>query len=196
MAKKKFYAVRKGITIGVFESWSECQAATAGYSNAEFKSFSTLEEAESYIKNESPVVNNANAESFELNTTKVIAYVDGSYDDKLKKYAFGCVILTPSGETIKEHGNGENPASLAIRNVAALIHQCLVVQKVRHTCHQQRHPYHMAVLDHTLVHGCPADDFVPSGQVLVCQAFHVLCKRRILPGHGASGKSKQVGTCS
>lgn len=118
MAKKKFYAVRKGITIGVFESWSECQAATAGYSNAEFKSFSTLEEAESYIKNESPVVNNANAESFELNTTKVIAYVDGSYDDKLKKYAFGCVILTPSGETIKEHGNGENPASLAIRNVA------------------------------------------------------------------------------
>ena len=118
MAKKKFYAVRKGITIGVFESWSECQAATAGYSNAEFKSFSTLEEAERYIKNESPVVNNANAESFELNTTKVIAYVDGSYDDKLKKYAFGCVILTPSGETIKEHGNGENPASLAIRNVA------------------------------------------------------------------------------
>ena len=36
----------------------------------------------------------------------------------MKKYAFGCVILTPSGETIKEHGNGENPASLAIRNVA------------------------------------------------------------------------------
>lgn len=44
--------------------------------------------------------------------------MDGSYDDNLKKYSFGCIILTPSGDTIKESGNGENPASLAIRNVA------------------------------------------------------------------------------
>lgn len=49
---------------------------------------------------------------------KVIAYVDGSYDDKLKKYAFGCIFLLPSGEQIEKSGNGENPESLAIRNVA------------------------------------------------------------------------------
>lgn len=53
-----------------------------------------------------------------VSETKVIAYVDGSYEDKLKKYSFGCIILTPSGEIIKESGNGNNPASLAIRNVA------------------------------------------------------------------------------
>jgi len=53
-----------------------------------------------------------------MNPTKLVAYVDGSYDDKIKKYSFGCILLTPSGETIKECGNGDNPASLAIRNIA------------------------------------------------------------------------------
>ena len=49
MVKKKYYAVRKGLTIGIFETWAECQAATTGYSNAEYKSFSSIEEAQSYI---------------------------------------------------------------------------------------------------------------------------------------------------
>lgn len=49
---------------------------------------------------------------------QVIAYVDGSYQDKLKKYAFGCVFLLPSGEILEKRGSGDNPASLAIRNVA------------------------------------------------------------------------------
>ena len=57
-------------------------------------------------------------ESLSIQSTKVIAYVDGSYDDAIKKYSFGCVILTPLGETIKEYGNGDNPDSLALRNVA------------------------------------------------------------------------------
>ena len=115
MAKKKFYAVRKGLRTGIYENWQECQAVIDGYSNAEYKSFSTREEAEQYMgvnccinEGEMPAVSE----------TKVIAYVDGSYEDKLKKYSFGCIILTPSGEIIKESGNGNNPASLAIRNVA------------------------------------------------------------------------------
>lgn len=121
MVKKKYYAVRKGLTIGIFETWAECQAATTGYSNAEYKSFSSIEEAQSYIDksdNISAPLNEQSVESFDIPSNKVIAYVDGSYDDKIKKYAFGCVILTPSGDNIKESGNGDNPASLAIRNVA------------------------------------------------------------------------------
>ena len=35
MAKKKIYAVRKGHKTGLFDSWAECQKATAGYSGAE-----------------------------------------------------------------------------------------------------------------------------------------------------------------
>jgi ribonuclease HI len=43
--------------------------------------------------------------------------VDGSYDDSIKKYAFGCVFLLPDGRIFTEFGNGDNPQSLAQRNV-------------------------------------------------------------------------------
>lgn len=45
----KVYAVKKGNKTGIFENWSECQAATKGFSGAEFKSFTTIEEAEAYL---------------------------------------------------------------------------------------------------------------------------------------------------
>ncbi len=49
---------------------------------------------------------------------KLIAYVDGSYDDRLQKYAFGCVFLLHTGEILEKSGSGNHPESLAIRNVA------------------------------------------------------------------------------
>jgi ribonuclease HI len=49
VAKNKFYAVRKGNQCGIFESWTECQNATSGFSNPEFKAFLTLEEAQAYL---------------------------------------------------------------------------------------------------------------------------------------------------
>ncbi len=45
------------------------------------------------------------------------AYVDGSYDDGLKKYAFGCVFLLPEQKIYRIFGNGDNPQSLQHRNV-------------------------------------------------------------------------------
>ncbi|MCD8067359.1 MAG: RNAse H family protein, partial [Lachnospiraceae bacterium] len=49
---------------------------------------------------------------------KLIAYVDGSYNPDLQKYAFGCVFLTPEGEIVERNGSGSNPESAAIRNVS------------------------------------------------------------------------------
>ena len=46
-----------------------------------------------------------------------MAYVDGSYDDSLKKYAFGCVFILPDGRIFTEYGNGDNEQSLQHRNV-------------------------------------------------------------------------------
>lgn len=119
MAKKKYYAVKKGYKTGIFDNWTDCQSAISGYSNAEYKSFATEEEAKFYLemKNES-LSSDIVVDDVEARHDRLIAYVDGSYDDSLKKYAFGCVFLTPSGDIIKESGNGDNPASLAIRNVA------------------------------------------------------------------------------
>lgn len=120
MAKKKYYAVKKGYKTGVFDNWTDCQSAISGYSNAEYKGFATEEEANQYLEgNKTPLFAKASLnDDMSTMSDRLIAYVDGSYDDSLKKYAFGCVFLTPSGDTIKESGNGENPAPLAIRNVA------------------------------------------------------------------------------
>lgn len=47
----------------------------------------------------------------------VTAYVDGSYNEALGRYAFGCVFLLPDGEIVRRSGNGCSPGTLAIRNV-------------------------------------------------------------------------------
>lgn len=116
MAKKKVYAVRKGKKTGLFYSWIECEAAVSGYAKAEYKGFATEEEANAYLGVKQEIAGNYNTD--EITDNKLLAYVDGSFDETLGKYAFGCIIITPNGETIKEFGNGDNPESLAIRNVA------------------------------------------------------------------------------
>ena len=45
------------------------------------------------------------------------AYVDGSYNDEIKRYAFGCVFLSPKGEIYLAMGNGSNPETVSMRNV-------------------------------------------------------------------------------
>lgn len=45
---KKFYAVRKGRKTGVFATWALCQEQIKGFSGAEYKSFTTKEEAEAF----------------------------------------------------------------------------------------------------------------------------------------------------
>ena len=47
----------------------------------------------------------------------LLAYVDGSYDHSLKKYAFGCVFILPDGRVRTRYGNGDNAQSLQQRNV-------------------------------------------------------------------------------
>jgi ribonuclease HI len=43
--KKKFYAVWKGHKTGVFNSWHDCKLQIENYKGAEYKSFSSIEEA-------------------------------------------------------------------------------------------------------------------------------------------------------
>ena len=49
MAAKKYYAVKKGKSTGIFQSWEECRASVEGYPGAVYKGFPGLEEAESYL---------------------------------------------------------------------------------------------------------------------------------------------------
>ncbi len=47
-----FYAVRRGRCPGVYNTYSECKQQIEGYSNAIFRKFPTLEEAEAFVKNQ------------------------------------------------------------------------------------------------------------------------------------------------
>ena len=123
MAKKKIYAVRKGHQTGLFNTWAECQKATAGYSGAEFRGFTEKEEALAFLNMETTktVSGDKSKEAagvVEVPENMVIAYVDGSFEKSIGRYAFGCVLLTPDGQEIRESGSGSDPAGVAIRNVA------------------------------------------------------------------------------
>lgn len=47
----KYYAVKKGRHPGIFTSWQETQKEVNGFSGAQFKSFSSMQEAQDYLGN-------------------------------------------------------------------------------------------------------------------------------------------------
>ena len=44
--KQKYYVVWKGVSPGVYTSWTDCQLQIKGFDGALYKSFDTQEEAE------------------------------------------------------------------------------------------------------------------------------------------------------
>lgn len=118
MAKKKFYAVKIGMQAGIFDSWDKCRTVVDGYAGAEYKGFSTREEAEYYLGISQDMESDGRKKEERLVEEHLVAYVDGSYHHGLQRYAFGCILLTPDGKEYRYSGNGNQPDSLAIRNVA------------------------------------------------------------------------------
>lgn len=129
MTKKKVYAVRKGKQTGIFDTWEECKRATYGYSGAVYKSFATRQEADAYLNegkaldcvNHTNHTNHTASADSNPGTNALIAYVDGSFNKKIGRYSFGCILLPPDGTIIKESGSGSESESLALRNVAGEI---------------------------------------------------------------------------
>lgn len=114
MSKKKYYAVRKGKCVGIYNTWDECKSQVNGFSGAEYKSFLNLEEANEYIygKKESKIAYNGNT---------VEAYVDGSYEHCIKEYGSGVVILK-DGNILKTYSiKGNDESLVTMRNVAGEI---------------------------------------------------------------------------
>ena len=89
MAGQKVYAVRKGRKTGLFTSWESCEASVSGFPGAQYKGFSTKEEAGVWLAE--------GREGREAAVEGLTAYVDGSFEESLGKYSFGCVLLTPEG---------------------------------------------------------------------------------------------------
>lgn len=111
----KYYAVKKGYTTGIFESWVECEKQVKGFSGAVFKSFKSKEEALLYLKDEKQ----------EMGDFGLIAYVDGSFNIKTKEYGYGCIIIKSQQVIAKLYDKDHDEELASMRNVAGEILGCI-----------------------------------------------------------------------
>lgn len=127
----KYYAVKKGLSTGVFFTWDECKKMVDGYPGAIYKSFPTFEEAECFVKGV-PYVKVEGSALTATNQGKnsavdvvyepgaLIAYVDGSYNVATEEFSYGMVLLAEGvEETFSEKYADAELASM--RNVAGEI---------------------------------------------------------------------------
>lgn len=116
---KKFYAVRVGKTPGIYETWDECKENVHGYPAAEYKSFTTFEEAESFMVNTEYVAKDAVKQMAESPDDNY-AFVDGSYNIATKVYGYGGFLVAGS-ERYELSGCGSDEEMASMRNVAGEI---------------------------------------------------------------------------
>lgn len=89
----KFYAIRKGKKIGIYTTWDECKKYVTGYSGAEYKSFTSKQDAESYLNNSEQAAKEKVNEINVSVTDGAVAYVDGSFNSDTKEFSYGAVIF-------------------------------------------------------------------------------------------------------
>lgn len=109
----KYYAVREGRKIGVFESWEECEAQVKGYKGADFKSFSAMWLADDYMNG---IIEKVDKPMYPLNIGAEI-YVDGSFMQD-KGYAWAYAFYFDGELKHYEYGVGTNKEAALMRNVA------------------------------------------------------------------------------
>lgn len=113
---EKYYAVKEGVTRGIFRTWEECRASVSGYSGAVYKSFKTEAEALAYlgIKQEAAVKDVCKVQDC------VKIYVDGSYNSATGEFSYGMVVLSDDGEE-KYNCKFDDKELAAMHNVAGEI---------------------------------------------------------------------------
>lgn len=107
---KKYYAVKSGLTRGIYLTWEDCRKNVEGFEGAVYKSFASVEEAAAFLEDMSP----------EVAPGQAVAYVDGSYNVATKEYACG-VVLFHDGKTETFSKKFADPERAEMRNVAGEI---------------------------------------------------------------------------
>lgn len=116
----KYYAVRAGRSTGVFLTWAECQKQVTGFPGAVFKSFTTIEEAEAFVKGAATAIKESGTELLKVEPGALVAYVDGSYNVENNQFSYGMVLLDGEQELkFQQFFIDEELASM--RNVAGEI---------------------------------------------------------------------------
>ncbi|OLN33666.1 viroplasmin family protein [Desulfosporosinus metallidurans] len=124
MGKKKYYVVKAGAKVGIFNNWPECQASVKGYKGAVFKGFETKIEALEWqnSKERVPEDFNGNYKADELAESLNVdfdVYTDGSYQNG--KYSYGYAFIKDGQVVFESNGVGEDLEAAKMRNVAGEI---------------------------------------------------------------------------
>lgn len=111
----KYYAVRSGRTPGIYTEWYMCEKQVKGFARAVYKSFSTREEAEKFLR---PVAGDDKT-YMDIDPYIPYAYVDGSYNQATGVYGCGG-FLHENGKYHIITASGSGPEK-SMRNVAGEI---------------------------------------------------------------------------
>lgn len=112
--EKKYYSVKSGRKPGIYNTWEKCKEQVIGFPGAEYKKFSSHEEAEQFLGSESVKMD---METERLREGEASVYVDGSFDLETMSYSYGVVILTGK-EIHRMSGREEDPEMALMRNVS------------------------------------------------------------------------------
>ncbi len=121
----KFYAVRRGRTIGIFENWDACRAQVHHFPGAEYKAFPNREEAEAFLSSHSssqPLKKKRPVAA--ISSSNIEVWVDGScftQGDGSLRLGWGVLIKKNGEEIHRDKGNDIPQAALNHRNVAGEI---------------------------------------------------------------------------
>jgi len=72
----KFYAVKNGHKIGIFNTWEDCKAQVYKYPNAVYKSFDKYEDAYNYFHDKVPIQHTYDSEYIEIFTDGSLFYIN------------------------------------------------------------------------------------------------------------------------
>ena len=116
---KKYYAVKLGKKPGIYNTWEECRRQVSGYSGAQYKSFTNVDEAKDFISKDSK-------KDKLLDQDGLLVYVDGSFNAHTKEYGYGCVVIENQKVVKEMYGKGSHEDYVSMRNVSGEIFGCQV----------------------------------------------------------------------
>ncbi len=120
MAVRKYYAVKNGKKVGIFDTWEQCKRQVDGFKGAIYKSFTDLKQAENFLNDEK--------EELVICKDTAVAYVDGSFDVKSGRYSSGVLILY-KGEELEFSKAFEDEEMAEMRNVSGEIMGAVIAMK-------------------------------------------------------------------
>jgi len=123
MAKNKYYAVKNGKEIGIFDNWADCSKQVHGFPGAIYKGFPTLAEAEKYFNGqeskESKYYETEDELMKDIKDGEMIAYVDGSNLGDGSAFSWGIVTFSKSLGKKCINGMSTNEEQAKYRNITA-----------------------------------------------------------------------------